>query len=105
MKTISRSNWKYISRLKRHKIWRQFPEVIGNIYPDLRDTKYELMYSQRFTLYGYLSMDQEKFEDTIWIIRSRKAKERQHNGQRTNDKKTNNSWQNTKELKIGQCEF
>ena len=38
---------------------------------------------------------QEEFEDTNGIIRSRKSKDRQHNGQKKEDKRTNNDLQNT----------
>jgi hypothetical protein len=36
----------------------------------------------------------EEFEDTKGIIRIRKSKDRQHNGQRKKDKRTNNDQQN-----------
>ena len=37
----------------------------------------------------------EEFEDTKWVIKIRKSKDRQHNGQAKNDKRTNNHLQNT----------
>ena len=37
----------------------------------------------------------EEFEDTKGIIRIRKSKDRQHNGQKKMDKKTNNDLQKT----------
>jgi hypothetical protein len=37
---------------------------------------------------------QDNFEDTKGVIRSRKSKERQHNGQNKKDKRTNNDLQN-----------
>jgi hypothetical protein len=37
----------------------------------------------------------EKFEDTKGVIRSRKRKDRQHNGQKKEDKRTSNDLQNT----------
>ena len=36
----------------------------------------------------------EMFEDTKGVIRSRKSKERQYNGQKKKDKRTNNGLQN-----------
>ena len=36
----------------------------------------------------------EKLEDTKGVIRSRKSKDRQHNGQKKKDKRTNNDLQN-----------
>ena len=39
--------------------------------------------------------DQEEFEDTNRIVRIRKSKDRQHNGQKTKDKRINNDLQNT----------
>jgi len=33
---------------------------------------------------------QDEFEDTKWVIRIRKSKERQHNDQKKKDKRTNN---------------
>jgi len=41
-----------------------------------------------------LGMMQEKFEDSKGVIRSRKLKDRQHNGQNKRDKRTNNDLQN-----------
>ena len=42
----------------------------------------------------------EEFEDTKWVIKIRKSKKnRQHNGQKKKDKRTNNDLQNIK-LKI-----
>jgi hypothetical protein len=38
---------------------------------------------------------EEEFEDTKEVIRIRKLKERQHNGQKKKDKRTNNDLQNT----------
>ena len=38
---------------------------------------------------------QEEFEDTKWVIRIRKSKDRQHNDQKKKDKRTNNDLQNT----------
>ena len=38
---------------------------------------------------------QEEFEDAEGIIRIRKSKNRQHNGQKKRDKRTNNDLQNT----------
>ena len=38
---------------------------------------------------------EEEFEDTKGVIRIRKSKERQHNGQKKKDKRTNNDLQNT----------
>ena len=37
----------------------------------------------------------EMFEDTKGVIRSRKSKERQYNGQKKKDKRTKNNIQNT----------
>jgi hypothetical protein len=37
---------------------------------------------------------QEEFEDTEGVIRIRKSKNRQHNGQKKRDKDTNNDLQN-----------
>jgi hypothetical protein len=37
---------------------------------------------------------EEEFEDTKRVIRIRKSKNRQHNGQKKTDKKTNNDLQN-----------
>jgi hypothetical protein len=37
----------------------------------------------------------EKSEDTKGVIRIRKSKDRQHNGQKKKDKRTNNDLQNT----------
>jgi hypothetical protein len=43
-----------------------------------------------------------EFEDTKGVIRIRKSKNRQHNGQKKNDKRTNNDLQNIHiKLKIG----
>ena len=40
---------------------------------------------------------EEEFEDTKGVIRSRKSKkDKQHNGQKKKDKRTNNTIQNTK---------
>ena len=40
-------------------------------------------------------MQKDIFEDTKWLIRSRQSKkDRQHNGQKKNDKGTNNYVQN-----------
>jgi hypothetical protein len=36
----------------------------------------------------------EEFEDTKVVIRIRKSKDRQHNGQKKKDKRTNNDLQN-----------
>ena len=36
----------------------------------------------------------EEFEDTKGVIRIRESKERQHNGQKKKDKRTNNDLQN-----------
>ena len=36
----------------------------------------------------------EEFEDTKAVIRIRKSKDRQHNGQKKKDKRTNNDLQN-----------
>jgi hypothetical protein len=36
----------------------------------------------------------EEFEDTKWVIRIRKSKDRQHNGQKKKDKRTNSDLQN-----------
>ena len=36
----------------------------------------------------------EEFEDTIGVIRIRKSKDRQHDGQKKKDKMTNNDLQN-----------
>jgi hypothetical protein len=38
---------------------------------------------------------QEEFEDTKEVSRIRKSKDRQHNGQKKNDKMTNNDLHNT----------
>jgi len=39
--------------------------------------------------------DEEEFEDTKWVIRIGKSKKnRQHNGQKKKDKRTNNDLQN-----------
>jgi hypothetical protein len=44
---------------------------------------------------------QEEFEDTKGVSRIRKSKDRQHNGQKKNDKMTNNDLHNTtRKLKI-----
>ena len=40
-------------------------------------------------------MSSDKFEDTICVIRRRKAKDRQHNSQKKKDKRTNNDLKNT----------
>jgi len=49
-----------------------------------------------------------KVEDTKRVIRSRKLKDRQYNGQKKKDNRTNNNLQNTtqktRKLKIGQHE-
>ena len=37
---------------------------------------------------------EEKFEDTKDVIRSRKLKDRQHNGRKKKDERTNNDLQN-----------
>jgi hypothetical protein len=37
---------------------------------------------------------QEEFEDTKWVIKIRKPKDKQHNGQRKKYKRTNNDLQN-----------
>jgi hypothetical protein len=37
-----------------------------------------------------LHLREEEFEDTIGVIRIRKSKDRQHNGQRKKSKRTNN---------------
>jgi hypothetical protein len=37
---------------------------------------------------------EEKFEDTKDVIRSRKSKDRQHNGRKKKDERTNNDLQN-----------
>ena len=37
----------------------------------------------------------EEFKDTKGVIRSRKSKDRQHNGQKKRDKEINNDLQNT----------
>jgi len=42
-----------------------------------------------------MEREQEEFEDTIWVIRIRKSKYRQHNGQKKKNKRTNNNLQNT----------
>ena len=39
----------------------------------------------------------EKCADTKWVIRSRKSKDRQHNGQKKHDKRTNNDLQSIKQ--------
>jgi hypothetical protein len=39
----------YVS--KNDKYWRQFPEAIGNIYPDLRHTKYEDNFQKQLEIY------------------------------------------------------
>ena len=36
----------------------------------------------------------KEFEDTEWVIRIRKSKNRQHNGQEKKNKRTNNDLQN-----------
>ena len=41
-----------------------------------------------------LSEMYEKFEDIKGLIKNRKQKERQHNGQKKKDEKTNNDQQN-----------
>ena len=38
--------------------------------------------------------DQDEFEDTKGVIRMRKSKDTQHNGQKKKDKRTNNDIQN-----------
>ena len=38
---------------------------------------------------------EEKFEETKGVIRIRKSKDRQHNGEKNVNKKTNNNLQNT----------
>ena len=38
---------------------------------------------------------EEEFEDTKGVIRIRKSKDRQHNGQKKRDKRTNNDLRNT----------
>jgi len=40
-------------------------------------------------------LTQEEFEDTEVVIRIRKSKNRQHNGQKKKHKRTNNNLQNT----------
>ena len=39
-------------------------------------------------------MPQEDFEDTKWVNRIRKSKDRQHHGQKKKDKRTNNDLPN-----------
>ena len=41
-----------------------------------------------------ISIYEEEFEDTKGVIRIRKSKNRQHNGQNKQDKRTNNDLQN-----------
>ena len=43
---------------------------------------------------SFLHNDREKFEDTKGVIRSHKSKDRQYNGRKKNDKRTNNDLQN-----------
>jgi hypothetical protein len=51
-------------------------------------------------LFG-INLELWKVEDTKEVFRSRKSKDRQHNGQKKKDKKTNNDLQNiTQKLKI-----
>ena len=45
------------------------------------------------TYFMYL-LEQEEFEDTKRVIRIRKSTNRQHNGQRKKNKRTNNDRQN-----------
>ena len=40
---------------------------------------------------------QEEFEDTKGVIRIRKSKDRQHNGQKKKDKRRNHNLQKTKD--------
>jgi len=42
----------------------------------------------------YVCFTSEEFEDTREVIRIRKSKDRQHNGQKKKDKRTNNDLQN-----------
>ena len=42
-----------------------------------------------------MQWSEQEFEDTKGIIRIHKSKDRQHNGQKKKDKRTNNDLQNT----------
>ena len=44
--------------------------------------------------HGFINIVQEEFEDIKGVIRIRKSKDRQHNGQKKNDNGTNNNLQN-----------
>ena len=61
----------------------------------LQKTVFKFVYVNLLTPYTLgSSFVQEEFEDTKWVIRIRKSKDRQHNGQTKKDKMTNNDLQN-----------
>jgi hypothetical protein len=45
-------------------------------------------------IYVFYCIFQEEFEDSKGVIRIRKSKDRQHNGKKKNDKRTNYDLQN-----------
>jgi len=47
-----------------------------------------------FFLFTGFVLKEKEFEDTIGVIRIRKSKDRQHNGQRKKNKRTNNDLEN-----------
>ena len=49
----------------------------------------------RLAVISSMAREQEEFEDTIWVIRIRKSKYKQHNGQKKKNKRTNKNLQNT----------
>ena len=48
-----------------------------------------------YIIHRIISVNKKQFEDTKGVIRIRKSKDRQHNGQKKKDKRTNNDLQNT----------
>ena len=54
-----------------------------------------------YIIHRIISVSKKQFEDTKGVIRIRKSKDRQHNGQTKKDKKTNNDLQSIRiKLKI-----
>ena len=49
---------------------------------------------------GIKYLQQEEFEDTKWVIRIGKSKDRQYNGQKKKDESTNNLQNTTQKTKV-----
>jgi len=58
-------------------------------------TNEEIFDNYKFALSSFGLSMKEKFDDTKGVIRSHQSKDRQHNGQKGKDKRTNNDLQNT----------